>query len=351
MTIFFENNRFIFAGQAANAEIDEHLSLFCASDKFDSLLDKECQAVTDKARSTLTLWRGNFLEVLQSAESQGCLTDSLVAKSAGISQALWRRYAAAYAQQLAKEGDYIKASEYYVATHMVHEAIEVLQKNNLCLQAVVLAKSRLPQDDPMFKQLYSSLAMQSWHSGNLRLAAKSWAAAGNPAKAASALAKMDTKSSLRAAVTLAVDPSDAKMYAQLCFTRCVIDSDFETGLDLTASLTSSDMSWGSLLLIIMREMQNLLSKDKVEPSEPFFQLISNKVKEFNIKLKDDMVDPIDQFLKSTVISSPLKMRCVKASCLLAMALIHANKNPQLCLDKVSIVMPIVILKFVYFLGK
>eukprot|EP00088_Acartia_fossae_P063557 TRINITY_DN775_c0_g1_i4.p1 TRINITY_DN775_c0_g1~~TRINITY_DN775_c0_g1_i4.p1 ORF type:complete len:356 (-),score=91.20 TRINITY_DN775_c0_g1_i4:131-1144(-) len=49
-----------------------------------------------------------------------------------------------------------------------------------------------------------------------------------------------------------------------------------------------------------------------------------------------MVDPIEQFLKSTVISSPLKMRCVKASCLLAMALLHANKNPQLCLDKVAL---------------
>ncbi len=67
----------------------------------------------------VSLWTGDLAEALLAAEAAGRLTDRLVAQAAGVSQAAWRRAAAAYANQLVKEGDPLAASEYYLACHQV----------------------------------------------------------------------------------------------------------------------------------------------------------------------------------------------------------------------------------------
>jgi hypothetical protein len=67
----------------------------------------------------ISLWTGELGSVLLAAEAAGGLTERLVAQAAGLSQPAWRRAAAAYANQLAKEGDPLAASEYYLASHQV----------------------------------------------------------------------------------------------------------------------------------------------------------------------------------------------------------------------------------------
>ena len=70
-------------------------------------------------QAVISLWTGDLGEALLAAEAAGGLTDRLVAQAAGVSQAAWRRAATAYANQLAKEGNALAASEYYLASHQV----------------------------------------------------------------------------------------------------------------------------------------------------------------------------------------------------------------------------------------
>jgi hypothetical protein len=70
----------------------------------------------------VSLWTGDLAEALLMAEAAGGLTERLVAQAAGVSQAAWRRAAAAFATQLAKEGNALAASEYYLACHQVRSS-------------------------------------------------------------------------------------------------------------------------------------------------------------------------------------------------------------------------------------
>ena len=80
------------------------------------------------------MWKGDLAEALLAAEAAGSLTDRLVAQAAGVSQPAWRRAAAAYASQLAKQGDHLAASEYYLASHQVQY---VHAQNSTSVQAAL----------------------------------------------------------------------------------------------------------------------------------------------------------------------------------------------------------------------
>ena len=314
-------------------EVEDHLKIFCDDASLDDLLDKECKEVeTFEAKAAIYQWRGNFAEILKVAESQGCLSDALLAQAAGVSQALWRQYAAAYASQLIKEGSYIRASEMFAAVHMVYEAIEVLQKNGYSMPALVMAKSRLPPDDPVIRDLYKSLAKQADQAGNLGLSAKAWAAAGQRNQAAVRLAKLDTKDSLKSAAFLAEDPSESEMYAQLCFTRCVLEADYETGFKLTSFVPG--MAWATCLLITMTKVKQALeSQDK--NNTPLIQSILDLISNEGIEANKAFSQSIDNFQKSTTVPDEQIMRFIRISCCLAQAAVLANTEPQASLAKIA----------------
>ena len=255
-----------------------------------------------------------------------------MAQAAGVSQVLWRQYTAAYASQLVKEGNYIRASEMFAAVHMVYEAIEVLQKNGYCMPALVIAKSRLPPDDPVILELYKCLAKQADQAGNLGLAAKAWAAAGERNQAASRLAKMDTKESLKSAAFLAEDPSASEMYAQLCFTRCVLEADYQLGFKLTSSVPG--MAWATCLLFTMTKVKQALTSQE-KSSTPLIQSILNMILNEGIEVNKAFVQSIDNFQKSTTVPDEPKMRFIRISCCLAQAVVLANAEPQASLRKIA----------------
>ena len=136
-----------------------YLGFFYGKEGVSRLLETESKDVEDfPSKCTISLWTGNLAETLKLAESEGSLTEGLVALSAGLSQVVWRRTAAAYALQLSKEDNFMKSSEFYLSAHMVFQAIEVLRKNNAFQAALAIALSRLPESDPLITELLSGWA-------------------------------------------------------------------------------------------------------------------------------------------------------------------------------------------------
>lgn len=84
---------------------------------------------------------------------------------------MWEEACDAFAAQLVEMGFVSKASTYLLATHKVHEAVSVLSDHKLFAEAIAVAKCRLPQDDPLTLQVYSTWGQEAKKLGALTLAA------------------------------------------------------------------------------------------------------------------------------------------------------------------------------------
>ena len=220
------NNTIFYPGKGDSS----YLGFFHGKAGMRNLLETELESVEEFGHSaTISLWTGNLAATLETAAAEGHLTDALVAQSAGLSQVVWRKTALAYAKQLAKEANYLRSSEYYLAVHQVYEAIEVLSKNGAYQPALAIAYSRLAEDDPVIGELLTGFARQAEQDGNLVLAAKCKTAVGDRCQAAENLAKIATRDALRAAALLAKeDKRRSEMYAKQCLTDCIASQDSHT---------------------------------------------------------------------------------------------------------------------------
>ena len=299
------------------------------------LLKTEMSSIDDiLTRSTVSLWTGGLLELLAEAEAEGSLTDQLVAESAGLSQVVWRRTAAAYALQLSKEGNFFKSSEYYLAAHLVHEAIDVLDRNKAYPAALAVAYSRLSEDDPVVPQLLEHWALHAAQGGNLSLAAKCWAAAGRLNQAAETLAKIAGRADLLAAATLTEDLQLKEVYAKQCFTECLFSRDQEVGYSVVETIPS--LGWGGLLLLVYIELDKLLSTRSTNPSPgtALFSRIQQQCTEKRINCDKSLIPTIDQFIKTTTNSDKSKSRMLSAAGLISHAFLRRDE-PQECLRLVA----------------
>ena len=213
---------------------EPHLGFYTDKVILDNLLAVETnhlkeQGDTDIA-SHLSLWSGDLITTIKDACNSGKLSDWLVSASAGISYALWKKACVSYAIQLAKQDEIVKGASYYLMIHEVLEAVNLLKKNHFYRPAIAIAKSRLPDNSPLLKEIYQLWANQATSDGSYELAAKCWIAAGNSLQASNLLAKRSDPSSLRVASYLAAKADDhekSRILAAQCATLCIQTKDWK----------------------------------------------------------------------------------------------------------------------------
>ncbi|TRY71553.1 hypothetical protein TCAL_05401 [Tigriopus californicus] len=180
----------------------DSLAFFDDDQAMEQLIEKESRAhLTENnlsAFSHMKLWTGDYREVLKQLISLGKLTDWHVSVALSCDYGLWQEACEAYARQLTHDDDHVKAASYLLLLNKVPEAIRTLAEAHLYREALALARVRLPKDSPLIQDLYRDWAKKSHHNGAYDLAGRAWAAAGEPLKAAGALAKLPEADNLRA---------------------------------------------------------------------------------------------------------------------------------------------------------
>lgn len=92
-----------------------------------------------------------------------------------------------------------------------------------CRCALALAKSRLPESDPIIKDLHVAWARHATSDGVFEIAAKNWVASGDTLAASNVISKRNGPDALRVAAMLAREGGDeakATLLATQCVARC-----------------------------------------------------------------------------------------------------------------------------------
>ena len=194
------------------------------------------QSEDPEARTVLSLWSGDLERVVETAIRTGKVTERLLSLCAGVSQRLWRRAAAAAGQQCVREGEVWRGAEFLLSAGQVLQAVSVLAKSGHYRPAVAIARSRLPLDSEVVRDLMRSWASQSQSDGNYSLAAKCWLSLGEAGEASEVLAKLSSSTGdqdcLRLAARLAPDGEKANVYRFQCLAQCLERSDQALALQI-----------------------------------------------------------------------------------------------------------------------
>jgi len=325
------------AGAGARA----YLGFFYGKGGMERLLKTETEKSEDlSTRAVHSLWTGSLADALKAAEAAGSLTESMVAQSAGISQRVWRETCTAFANQLSKEGEAVRSSEYYLAVHLVAEAIQVLKRAEEYKAALAIAVSRLPDQDPVIQELMSSWACKSIQDGNLPLAAKCWTAAGYPEKAADSLAKLGTRDGLQAAAVLSVDPQRSQVYARQCLTDCIFNLDTKLGYALVRSCPAA-VSWGGILILLYTNLDHVTKQVSIADGDGLLIQMQKEMVDLDLSCDRSRLPELDQFVRTTSSGDRSRSRLLKVAGHLAQATLHAaNGDTQLSLEQISMALSV-----------
>ncbi|XP_029956587.1 gem-associated protein 5 isoform X2 [Salarias fasciatus] len=184
-----------------------HLGLFTDRQALHRLLETEEQGHVEAGHYDsvvyLRLWSGDLQGALQLATERGELNDHLLSVAPMAGFEAWRRAVEAFVQQLCLQEQYLKAASHLLSLSRVYEAVELLRSHKLYREAVALAKARLPPEDPVLKELFTSWAAALEKDGHLSAAAKCHLAAGAGFDAAKVISRKSDATSMRAAATVA----------------------------------------------------------------------------------------------------------------------------------------------------
>ena len=229
-----------------------HLAMFISDrEAMLGLLDKEVEALKEEDKelaSQLSIWSGDLGPVIESAITEACLTERLVALSAGVSTLLWRRAAKAFGLQLIKVGDVLRGSDYLLMAGAVREAIGELSKAGQHRAALAIARTRLPPSDPTPAELLAAWASQSGADGNFAIAARCWAGAGERVRSAEQLARLGDPKSLHAAAVLAGSEGRGPLYARQALTSCLYSGDMKSATTLVTEV--EELAWARPLCTV-----------------------------------------------------------------------------------------------------
>ncbi|KAK6643241.1 hypothetical protein RUM43_004746 [Polyplax serrata] len=114
----------------------------------------------------LFLWTGKIKDVIEDKMRTGQLNDFLVSLAPTVSPKLWQEACFSYSKSLVEKKMYRKAASYLLCCHQVYEAINLLMKEKLYLEALCLAKSRLPKSDPILEEIISDYGHWLFKNGS-----------------------------------------------------------------------------------------------------------------------------------------------------------------------------------------
>nr|XP_015817348.2 gem-associated protein 5 isoform X1 [Nothobranchius furzeri] len=170
----------------------------------------------------LRLWTGDLEGALQLATERGELNDHLLSIAPMAGFEVWRRTVEAFVKQLCLQEQYLKAASHLLSVNKPYQAVALLESNKLYREAIALVLARLPADEVVLKNLYTSWAAVLERDGHLSAAAKCYLAAGCGFDAAKVVSRKNDVPSLRTAASLA-RISGEEALAQSLALRCARD--------------------------------------------------------------------------------------------------------------------------------
>ncbi|XP_040005893.1 gem-associated protein 5 [Xiphias gladius] len=206
----------------------EHIHLGLFSDRqalhrmFESEEEGHAEAGHYDSVVYVRLWGGDLEGALQLATEKGELNDHLLSIAPMAGFEVWSRTAEAFVKQLCLQEQYLKAASHLLSINKLYEAVDLLHSHKLYREAIALVKARLPADEPVLKELYTSWAAVLEKDGHFSAAAKCYLAAGASFDAAKVIARKNDVSSLRTAATLAKISGEVAL-AQSLALRCAKD--------------------------------------------------------------------------------------------------------------------------------
>ncbi|KAK2882258.1 gem-associated protein 5 [Channa argus] len=200
-----------------------HLGLFADRQALHRMFEAEVQAHMEAGHydsvAYLQLWSGDLEGALQLATEKGELNDHLLSIAPMAGFQVWSRTVEAYAKQLCLQEQYLKAASHLLSVNKLYEAIDLLRSHKLYREALALVKARLPADDPILKELYTSWATVLEKDGHYSAAAKCYLATGASFDAAKVITRKNDIASLMTAASLARISGEADL-AQSLALRC-----------------------------------------------------------------------------------------------------------------------------------
>ncbi|KAM3869078.1 gem-associated protein 5 [Diretmus argenteus] len=203
-----------------------HLGLFSDRQALYRMLEAEEKGHVDAGHPEsvmyIRLWSGDLEGALQFATETGELNDHLLSVAPMAGYQVWSRTVEAYVKQLCLQEQYLKAASHLLSINKLYEAVHLLQSHKLYREAIALAKARLPPEEPVLKELYTSWAAVLEKDGHFSSAAKCYLAAGASFDAAKVIARKSDVTSLRTAAGLARISGEADLARSLSL-RCAKD--------------------------------------------------------------------------------------------------------------------------------
>ncbi|XP_061596575.1 gem-associated protein 5 isoform X2 [Cololabis saira] len=203
-----------------------HLGLFAGREDLYRMFEAEEEGHVEAGHYDsvvyLRLWSGDLEGALKLATEKGELNDHLLSIAPMAGYKVWSQTVEAFVKQLCLQEQYLKAASHLLSLGKVYEAVDLLRSHKLYREAIALVKARLPAEDPILKELYTSWAVVLEKDGHLSAAAKCLLAAGSSFDAAKVIARKNDVSSLKTAATLA-RISGEEALAQSLALRCAKD--------------------------------------------------------------------------------------------------------------------------------
>ncbi|XP_072230388.1 gem-associated protein 5 [Leuresthes tenuis] len=203
-----------------------HLGLFADRQALYRMFEAEEEAHVEAGHYDsvvyLRLWSGDLDGALQLATERGELNDHLLSIAPMAGFRVWSQTVEAFVKQLCQQEQYLKAASHLLSINKVYEAVDLLRSHKLFREAIALVKARLPADESLLKELYTSWAAVLEKDGHLSAAAKCYLAAGSSFDAAKVITRKNDVASLRTAASLA-RLSGEEALAQSLALRCAKD--------------------------------------------------------------------------------------------------------------------------------
>uniref|UniRef100_A0A8C3G1B7 Gem nuclear organelle associated protein 5 n=1 Tax=Cyclopterus lumpus TaxID=8103 RepID=A0A8C3G1B7_CYCLU len=243
-------------GKTPSAAFREHIHLGLFSDRqalyrmFEAEGEGHVEAGHYDSVVYLRLWSGDLEGALQLAVEKGELSDHLLSIAPMAGFEVWSRTVEAFVKQLCLQEQYLKAASHLLSLNKLYEAVGLLRSHKLYREAIALVKARLPADEPVLKELYTSWAATLEKDGHFSAAAKCYLAAGASFDAAKVIARKNDVPSLRTAASLArISGEDAlaRSLALRCAKDLVAAEDWITAQDVLSSQESLLVSGEKIL--------------------------------------------------------------------------------------------------------
>ncbi|XP_070699947.1 gem-associated protein 5 [Pempheris klunzingeri] len=209
----------------------------------------------------LRLWSGDVEGALQLATEKGELNDHLLSIAPMAGFEAWSRTVEAFVKQLCLQEQYLKAASHLLSVNKLYEAVDLLRSHKLYREAIALVKARLPADEPVLRELYTSWAAVLEKDGHFSAAAKCYLAAGSSFDAAKVVARKNDVSSLRTAATMARLSGEVAL-AQSLALRCAKDlAAAQDWVGAQEVLSSQDSLLGHRLHLCVAELLAVMLAD------------------------------------------------------------------------------------------